>query len=147
MKSQNSLNPKKGKDFEKLVRKVLENEYQRRFFKQSIKIGNPPKDHSFDLVSEDGQIIAECKNYSWTKTNNVPSAKMAFISETILFLSHTPKTITKMIVLRRDVSRKSGESLAEYFYRTHKHLLQDIKLLELDTVNMKLKEIGHDHEC
>jgi hypothetical protein len=74
----------------------------------------------------------ECKNNSWTKACNVPSAKMTFISEAILGLSHTPKDIVKMVILRRDVSGKSGESLAEYYYRTHKYLLNDIKLMELD---------------
>ena len=144
MKSKNSLNPKIGRDFEKLVKKVLERKYQTKFSEQPFNIGNPPKEHYFDLVSEDRNIIVECKNYSWTKACNVPSAKMAFISEAILLLSYTPKDIEKMIILRRDVSGKSGESLAEYYYRTHKHLLNDIKLMELDIDNLKLKEIGCD---
>ena len=46
-----------------------------------IPIGKPPKDHKFDLVSEDEEIIGECKNYSWTETGNIPSAKMEFTNE------------------------------------------------------------------
>jgi hypothetical protein len=76
----NSENPKKGKDFEEKARQILGQRYKTKFRKQSINIGNPPKPHNFDLVSDDGTIIVECKNYSWTETGNVPSAKMALIT-------------------------------------------------------------------
>ena len=42
-----------------------------------VPVGNPPKEHRFDVVSADGDIIIECKCYTWTNGGNVPSAKMS----------------------------------------------------------------------
>ena len=97
---------------------ALQKKYNQRFFKRAIKIGNPPKSHSFDLVSEDTSIIVECKNYSYTETGNIPSAKMAFINEAVLYLSHAPKTAKKIIVLREEYHPKRKDSLAKYYRRT-----------------------------
>jgi len=141
MPSPNSENPKKGKDFEKKVCQSLEETYKTNFCRRSINIGNSPKAHGFDLVSEDGSIIVECKNYSWTKTGNVPSAKMAFINEAVLYLSHAPKGAKKVIILRKDNHPKRKESLAEYYVRTYYHLLREISVMELDTDNMTLREV------
>ena len=140
----NSENPKKGKYFEEKVRQALRGIYKTDFSKQSITIGKPPKAHYFDLVSEDKSVIVECKNYSWTEAGNVPSAKMAFINEAVLYLSHAPKGVKKIIVLRRDNHPRTKESLAEYYVRTRYHLLEEICVMELDTDNMILKEVvGH----
>jgi len=137
----NSENPKKGKDFEEKTCQILKQRYKTNFHKQSIKIGNPPKAHDFDLVSDDGSIIVECKNYSWTETGNVPSAKMAFINEAVLYFSHAPIEAKKIIVLREDHHPKRKESLAEYYVKKNYHLLNGISVMELDIDRMILKEI------
>lgn len=137
----NSENPKKGRDFEEMVSQSLGERYKTSFKKQSINIGVPPKAHNFDLVSEDGNIIVECKNYSWTETGNIPSAKIAFLNEAILYLSHAPVSSKKIIVLKKDNHLKRKESLAEYYVRTYFHLLDGVMIMELDIKNMSIKEI------
>ncbi len=140
----NSSNPKKGRDFEEVVAKLLGKRYKTSFKERSIDIGNPPKAHNFDLVSEDGNIIVECKNYSWTESGNVPSAKMSFLNEAVLYLSHAPQNKKNIIVLRKDEHPDRKESLAEYYVRTYYHLLDDVNVMELDVDNMTLKEVGRD---
>jgi len=70
-------------------------------FNNGVKllIGNPPKNHKFDLVSSDLKYVAECKCYSWTESDNVPSAKIAHINEAVFYLSFLPKEIQKYIRL------------------------------------------------
>jgi|SRR3989338_1410473 len=140
----NSYNPKKGSDFEKKVSQALEERYKTSFKKRSINIGKPPKAHNFDLVSEDGNIIVECKNYSWTETGNTPSAKIAVLNEAVLYLSHAPIDSKKIIVLRKDNNPKRKESLAEYYVRTYFHLLNEVMIMELDISNMTIKEVGRN---
>ena len=67
-KKPNKDNPRIGKDFEFSVRLALEKLYKMNFSEKSINIGNPPKLHKFDAVSEDGSIVAECKSYTWTES-------------------------------------------------------------------------------
>ncbi|MDP3043388.1 MAG: nuclease-related domain-containing protein [bacterium] len=140
----NSYNPKKGRDFEEKVSQALEKKYKTSFKKRSINIGTPPKAHNFDLVSENGTIIVECKNYSWTETGNIPSAKTAFLNEAVLYLSHASADSKKIIVLRKDNHPKRKESLAEYYVRTYFHLLNAVVIMELDINNMIIKEVGRN---
>jgi len=42
--------------------------------------------HSFDLVSEDGQIVAEVKSHQLTKSGNAPSGKISDTYKTCLML-------------------------------------------------------------
>ncbi len=72
-----------------------------------IPIGRPAKGHRFDLVSEDGRYVGECKNYSWTEGGNVPSAKMGFINEAVFYLSWLPKSASRFVVMRRDGPRRT----------------------------------------
>ena len=78
----NSDNPKKGADFQKQVQQYFINTYGPSFeLEKKIPIGEPAKDHKFDIVSFDLGIVIECKRYTWTETGNVPSAKMGFTNE------------------------------------------------------------------
>lgn len=129
---ENSLNPGKGAQFQERAAKLLSEHLQTEFqIDYSIAIGNPPKGHKFDLVSSDLQYVGECKNYSWTKSGNVPSAKMGFVNEAAFYLSFLPKGITRFIVMRKDVHPKRNETLAEYYYRTYNHLLQGLIIFEV----------------
>ena len=63
MASVNSLNPGKGKTFQLLVQQALTSYFGKPFILEiAYPIGNPTKDHKFDLVSSDGGIIVETKN-------------------------------------------------------------------------------------
>ena len=59
----NSDNPKKGADFQKEVQKYFINKYGPGFdLEKKIPIGEPPKDHKFDIVNWNGDITHAC---SW----------------------------------------------------------------------------------
>jgi len=99
---------------------------------QSLPIGKPAKPHKFDLVSENGCYVGECKNYGWTRGGNTPSAKMAFVNEAVFYLRHLPRRITRFVVMRRDLRWDGKETLAQYYERTYRHLLGGVMILEMD---------------
>ncbi len=139
----NSDNPKNGTTFQKQVKDWFDKEYNQTFeLEQKIAIGNPPKDHKFDIVCEEERIVIECKRYTWTETGNIPSAKMAFTNEAAFYLSFLSEKYTKYIVMLCSHHQKRNESLAEYYYRTYKHLIGDIHILEYDPENDVMKEIS-----
>jgi hypothetical protein len=137
----NSQNSKIGKDFEIAVKAWFENHYNQRFNNNTpFDIGNPSKPHRFDVVSDDNQIVAECKCYSWTEVGNIPSAKMGFVNEAVFYLSLIRNANT-YIVMKKSVHPRRKETLAEYYYRTNKHLLGNTRLLEYDVKLNIMKEI------
>ena len=96
----NADNPRNGAMFQKHVKDWFEKKYQSPFvMEKKIPIGNPPKDHKFDIVSKSESIVIECKRYTWTKTGNVPSTKMGFTNETAFYLSFLPSLYKKYIVM------------------------------------------------
>ena len=142
MPSDNRLNPAKGRLFQKQVRQALTTRYSVEFLTDHpIAIGHPAKEHRFDLVSVDSKYVAECKNHSWTETGNIPSAKMAFCNQAVLYLSHVPKNMKKLLVMRKDTHPKRSETLAQYYKRINKHLLSEVIVLEFDPDSGKLTEI------
>ena len=129
----NSDNPIVGKDFQERVHVNATEYYKKEFIpEKAVKIGNPLTDHKFDLVSADGEIIIECKCYTWTKTWNVPSAKLATLDEAILYMRCVPYEAKKVIVMSRAYNPKNGYTLAEYFVERKGHLLGDISVVEMD---------------
>jgi hypothetical protein len=112
------------------------------YLEYPVLIGNPPKKHKFDLVSADFRYIGECKNYSWTETGNVPSAKMTCLNEAVFYLQHVSHDTHRFVVLRRDTCVKRTESLGEYYFRMNQHLLNGVLVLELDVEAQSLCEIG-----
>ena len=135
MKSENSKNPQKGRLFELQTQKKLINKYK-DLKKDKLPIGNPPKEHEFDLVSEKNKIIIECKKYSWTKTGNIPSAKKSTLNEAVLYLSLAPKKYKKILMLHKAVHVKKEETFAQYYSRLNNHLLTNISIWELDDRNI-----------
>jgi len=141
--SENRLNPGKGKQFQEKAAELLSERFQVEFqLDYSIAIGYPPKDHRFDLVSSDLRHVGECKNYSWTKSGNVPSAKMGFVNEAVFYLSFLPKDIVRFVVMRKDIHRRRDETLADYYCRTYHHLLQGVFVLEIDLENNTVRKVG-----
>jgi len=88
--------------------------------------------------------MGECKNYSWTETGNIPSAKMGFVNEAVFYLSFLPPEIVRFVVMWKDTHPRRRESLADYYYRTYHHLLNGVLILEVDMGSGKLREIGRD---
>lgn len=143
MPEPNSENTGKGKFFQTLSAELLGQHFRIRFqIEHSIPIGNPPKNHKFDLVSDNGLYIGECKNYSWTEGGNVPSAKMGFINEAVFYLQHIPSDRFRFVVLRRDLSNNRIEPLADYYYRMNKHLLNGVFVIEIDVLTQSVRVLG-----
>ena len=122
---------------------VLSRHFGTPFFTEhSLAIGQPPKAHKFDLASENGSYIGESKNYCWTEGGNTPSAKLAFLNEAVFYLQHVPPGKYRFVVLRRDVHPTTGQSLAEYFYRTSQHLLNGVVVIEIDVEAGSVRTFG-----
>ena len=143
MPSDNRLNPAKGHNFQKKAAEILSRHFGVAFdLDYPIPIGDPSKDHRFDLVSRDLHYVGECKNYSWTESGNVPSAKMGFMNEAVFYLSFLSADIMRFIVMRKDTYHNRKETLAEYYYRTYKHLLKGVSIIEVDLDKKTLREIN-----
>ena len=143
----NSDNPKNGAVFQRAVQRYFIQEYGAGFeLEKKIPIGEPAKDHKFDIVNTDKRIVIECKRYTWTESGNVPSAKMGFTNEAAFYLSFLPDTFEKYIVMLRSHHTQRNESLAEYYYRTYRHLLGTIKIAEFDTESNSFRIIGSEEK-
>lgn len=147
--NKNNENPQIGKAFQIAVKGWFEKHYNIVFdLERKISIGNPPKLHSFDISDFDEKLVIECKCYTWTETGNVPSAKMGFTNEAAFYLSFLPKETEKFIVMLRAEHAKRSETLAEYYFRTNRHLLGNINLLEYDMHTGEMFLVGvNDSTC
>ena len=141
----NSDNPINGAIFQKQVLEWFRGHYKVSFsLEKKIPIGNPPKDHKFDIVADNDLIAIECKRYTWTESGNVPSAKMGFTNEAAFYLSFLPDAYKKIIVMLRSYHPKRKESLAEYYHRTYRHLLGNIVVAEFDPDSKSMRFIQED---
>ena len=141
----NSENPKVGKKFQIMVKEWFENSMKCEFeIERKIAIGNPAKLHSFDISNTEENIVIECKCYTWTETGNVPSAKMGFTNEAAFYLSFLSDDVDKSIVMLRATHPKRTETLAEYYFRTNRHLLGKIKVLEFDPNDFTMTSVGQN---
>lgn len=127
-------NAQVGKDFEKLVRNLLSEEFPSLEKNVSFEIGfEQKKSHKFDLGSIEQKIIIECKSHTWTESNKVPSAKMTTWDQTLLYFSLAPNDLKKIFVVKKDMNSRTNESLCEYYLRTHNHLIPSgVEFRELD---------------
>ncbi len=133
--------------FQNIAAELLSDYFKVEFkLEYPIAIGHPPKNHKFDLVSTDKRYIGECKDYSWTETGNIPSGKLAHINEAVLFLSKLPADVVRFIVMRKAECPTKQETLAEYYYRTYGHLLNEILLIELNIKQNNIKMVGLDND-
>ena len=138
----NSENPRNGAIFQQQVMECLRKKYHKNFeLEKKLFIGSPAKEHKFDIVDEEQNIVVECKRYTWTKSGNVPSAKMGFTNEAAFYLRLLPDNYVKYIVMLKANHSKRQESLAEYYYRINNHLLGKIKIAEYDPGEGELRII------
>lgn len=121
----------KGTKFEKFVKKIFEEYFSIELYGPEPKlIGKPGKNHKFDLVSNK-KFIIECKNYDYTKYNNIPSAKIATLNEAVLFFKLLGNGYKKIIVMKKSSRLKNGKTLAEYYYDLYYFVLDGIELFEI----------------
>ena len=109
----NSQNPARGAEFERQAQDILSEHFgvvlQRGC---AIPIGEPAKEHRFDLASDDGKYVGECKNITWTRPHgNVPSAKMASMNQAVFYLTFVPGAKYRFVVMRRDTHPRRQETL------------------------------------
>lgn len=102
--------------------------------KISIKTGiNGTKFHDFDLGDLSKKILIECKSHKWTEGGNVPSAKLTVWDQAMYYFYSAPKDYRKIFMELKDYSSKKHETLAEYYIRTHSHLIpKDVEIWEFD---------------
>lgn len=129
----NSENPGVGRKFQERVLNIAKAQFGIDFVEENpVPVGKPAKDHRFDIVSTDKRIVIECKCYTWTNGNNVPSAKMSTLNEAVLYMRSLPENTKKIIAMKKDVRHRTAESLAFFYSRTYGHLLGDIEIWEID---------------
>ena len=88
---QNSDNPRRGREFQELAASILSAYWGTRFeLEVPFSIGDPPKVHKVDMATDDRKFAGEAKNFSWTASGNMPSAKMGFVNQAVFYLSHLP---------------------------------------------------------
>lgn len=140
----NSDNTRRGREFQELAASVL-GQYWGVTFDLEIPfaIGDPPKQHKFDMVSTDREFVGEAKNFTWTVSGKTPSAKMAFVNQAVFYLSHLPRSITRFVVMPRDIRQKTEEALADYYYRTYRHLLNGVLIIEIDPATESIRQVGN----
>lgn len=149
MSPSNSYNSLNGRQFQNSVQAIFNNLFNTSFEQEvAIPIGTPPKDHKFDLANSDRSAVVECKNYRWTKSGNVPSAKLTGLDEAVFYFNFLPKEHTKKILcIKECIHQEKQETLAHYFVRMHGHLLGDVCVFEIsnngDVYSYELSKDGN----
>ena len=125
-------NKNKGDAFRDFAKPILEKELKTELEpEQKIDIGNPMKEHAFDLANQDRSVVIECKNYTWTKADNVPSAKISTLNEAVLYFSFLDYNVQKILCLMESKCPERKETLAEYYVNNYGHLLRDVIVYEI----------------
>ena len=132
-------NAEVGRNFEIMVQEYFANQTRLNLVANlSLEIGvdKKKKKHTFDLGNIDQKIIVECKSHTWTESGNVPSAKLAVWNEAMYYFYISPQDYKKIFVALKDFSQKKNETLAEYYIRTHEHLIPpDVEIWEYNLKN------------
>ena len=105
--------------FERKVKAALEASKGWKLSRKSLQIGQRDNGtsmmHEFDLVSDDGNIVGECKCYKWTEGRFYPSGKISMANETLFFLSRV-NAKEKFLVLKEHIAT-NGQSLPDVYVR------------------------------
>ena len=124
-----------GRDFEATAMSVLKNAgfTVEQDFSVEVGVDQAKKSHCFDLGAESPAVLVECKSHKWTSGGNVPSAKMTVWNEAMYYFAVAPAHYKKILFVLHDTRAKSGETLAEYYFRRHRHLVpQNVEIWEYD---------------
>ena len=121
-----------GNDFEASALKYFQNQGENLKRNFSVEIGvRAKRSHKFDLGSDNPPILVECKSHTWTSGDNIPSAKITVWNEAMYYFFLAPKHYKKVLFVLKSHSEKRKETLAEYYIRTHGHLIpDDVQIIE-----------------
>ena len=141
----NTDNLRRGREFQELAARELSRAWNTDLeLEVPFLIGNPPKSHKFDMASRDRRFVGEAKNFTWTETGNMPSAKIGFVNQAVFYLSFLPSDLKRFVVMPRDIRHGKGEALADYYYRTYRHLLNGVFIVEVDPSTHTVRVLGED---
>lgn len=127
-----------GRNFEGLIYDffLMQNIELEFNFKLLVGVDQSKKFHAFDLGSETEKIIVECKSHRWTEGRNIPSAKLTVWNEAMYYFHLAPNDYRKIMFVLKDVCQKRGISLAEYYIKTHGHLIpRSVEIWEFDDLS------------
>ena len=134
-----------GRDFERAAQAWFSQQRIQLLKSFSISIGvsgKEKKPRQFDLGSNDPPVLVECKSHKWTSGGNVPSAKITVWNEAMLYFNLAPDEYRKILFVLRDYEGGRGETLAQYYVRTHWHLIPNgVEVLEYDEGNKSAKQV------
>lgn len=114
-------------EFEDRVKRYLEQSCERDFVQDEKRKVGPEQVHKFDLISEGGDFVIECKSYTWVNGEDAPPAKISTLNETLLFLSRV-EAERKMIVIQDDFRDSDDKSFAEYYVGHYDGLMDDVEV-------------------
>lgn len=123
----NNMDRVNWRAFEKRVNQYFELFFGRDFIREKEWRVGLEQVHKFDSVSEDGEIVIECKSYTWVNGEDIPPAKISTLNETLLFLSRV-EAERKLIVMQDDFRDSDGKSLAEYYVEHYGGLMDDVEV-------------------
>ncbi|MFH1546703.1 MAG: hypothetical protein ABIE14_04985 [Patescibacteria group bacterium] len=136
-----------GRDFEDKIHDYFlskDKEWSDLKKQLSIEIGvsSFKKEHKFDLGSRKKKIIIECKSGKWTKSLNVPSAKMSVWNEAMYYFHLAPKSYKKYFVVLKDFNKKKKITLVQYYIRRYEHMIpKGVNIFEYDEHNNNLEKV------
>ncbi len=134
-----------GKDFETVAQNYFRRQNSIELDKgYGVKIGlSVIKEHKFDLGSSCPPVLVECKSHRWTARDNAPSAKMTVWNEAMFYFYLAPRKYRKILFVIRDHSAKRDATLAEYYVKTHGHLIPDgVEIWEYDEQRSAAKKVN-----
>ena len=141
----NSQNPSRGRAFEQRVGEHLKRKgYDvNPGYEVEVSVnGRLKKSHRFDWGS--GDLLVECKAYSWTETGNNPSGKLATANEAMLYFVAAPTSFKKMLFMPKTekVGKRRPATLVEYYVRGYRHLIPDgVEIYELDESDLSATRV------
>ncbi|WAK04461.1 hypothetical protein LZ558_20985 (plasmid) [Methylobacter sp. YRD-M1] len=124
-----------GRDFESIAKEHFRQQgiLLGSSYSVPVGVGTDKKSRQFDLGSGDPPILVECKSHRWTTGGNVPSAKITVWNEAMYYFHLAPDSYKKVLFVLRDVNKKRGKSLAEYYIKNYRHLIpKNVEILEYD---------------
>ncbi|MFY9158372.1 hypothetical protein [Aquirufa ecclesiirivi] len=127
-----------GKEFEKKSALAFENSEDIKLLRNfKIELGiKVQKHHYFDFGCSISKIIIECKNHSWTKSGNIPSAKMSIWNEAMFYFCLAPNEYRKILIVRNQKNAEKNKSLVEYYLKTYPHFIpKNVEIWEYDVEN------------
>lgn len=108
----------------------------------TVGVDDINKTHRFDLGCSEQKILVECKSHRWTTGSNVPSAKLTVWNEAMLYFLSAPSDYRKIMFVLKDIRKSTGETLAQYYIRTYRHLIPaKVEIWEYDENTYEAKNI------